>query len=216
MVEFNFKKSTLGLTEEEFQKKKEEKPQGKFFEPGTYTLRIKDADFAYDKDGNCMSKADPTWAKVLILFADAGGREMKHWLLIPTSKLYYNEKNSKRPEFVYMKFREFMAGIGVETDASFESVKSVVPKYFKDPKNLIGKEVEAEIGYQGPYIHYAGKEQFKICKRNGEEITDEVFGSKEEAMAKAIEIGLKIEGFTRILTFYGKEIVDEVEEKEKW
>jgi len=130
--------SDLGLTEEEYKTFAESKPEGKFFEPGTYSLKIKEMGLAKDKDGNFMSKSDPTWAKFKVVFEDGSGRTMFHWVLAPTKKLTYNEGVSKRPEFMYHLFREFLASVGIESEATKESLKKVMTKHFLKPETLIG------------------------------------------------------------------------------
>ena len=196
--------SDLGLTEEEYQSFAESNSGSKFFEPGTYSLKIKEMELSKDKDGNFMSKQDPTWAKFKFVFEDASGRTMNHWVLAPTKKLTYNEGVSKKPEFMYHLFREFLAGLGIENDASKESLKKVMTSYFLKPKAFIGKTVDCDIGYKGPHIKYMEKGQYKIVKKDGTPVIDDTFETWDKALAASVDLNLKIEGFTSILKFHGK------------
>lgn len=196
-VKFGFKKSTLGLTEEEFQAKKDEKFSKFFNTPGVYSLKIKSGEF------KGFSEKDTTWAKFGYVFTD-GEREIKHTVLVPTQSLLYNEGNSKRPAYMYICLRNFLAGLGIEVSSDFESISKVLPKYFSDPTTLVGKTLEAEIGYKGPYIKYLDKTAFQICKENGDLIIDEIFPSRDAAIVKGVELGLKLEQFVNIKTFLGK------------
>jgi hypothetical protein len=202
---FEFKKSGLGLTEEDV-KNAEDKIKnggGKFLTPGIHSVKITEAEFSY-KDGSCMNKKDPTWANVVITVENAAGASMKHWVLIPTSKLLFNEGESKRPEFMYIKFRGFCHSVGIEMSTEYAILTKSMTKYFKDPKKLIGLTGDVEVGYEGPYIKYLGTNEYQICKADGSIICPDIFDTKENALLKAVDLKLTIEGYPKITKFLEK------------
>ena len=204
---FSFSKSNLGLTNEEIATAESNEGKGgsKFMSPGVHTVKVVEADFHY-KDGSCMNAKDPTWATVKVVFENAAKAQKQHYLLIPTSKLLFNEGNSKRPEFVFLQFKRFCATLGIEVEADAKLLTQVMTKYFKDPKKLIGMAGEIEIGYKGPYIKYCGKDQFQLCKPDGTAIVETIYPTKDAAILKAAELELKVQDFSEILAFLGKKV----------
>jgi hypothetical protein len=207
-IDFSFTKSSLMLTEEEYQEAASKSTGGgsKFCTPGVYAWKIITADFSRDKATGEIKrgKNDATWINVALEFENAAGQTLKYWLMVPTSKLTYNEANSKRPEFVFFQFRQFMAAIGVEVTADAKILGAVMKKYFSDPKKLIGKTFDAEVGYKGPYLKYLAKDQYQICKPNGDVICPDIFADRKTAEVKATEMKLQLSGFVEITNFLGK------------
>jgi hypothetical protein len=204
---FNF--STLDITEEEFKAAEEKKTYTpKFFEPGNYKLKITAAEF------NKISETDPTWFSVKITFSDASGRTIRHFLSVPTSKIRFNEGKSKYPTFMFSQFKQFMAALGEEVTVNKESLRAI-PKYFKDCSVLVGKVVDVDIGYKGPYVKYISKDEYQIIERDGpmkEGDSIATFPTRDAAEAEAAARDLKITKFVDILKFNASEKAAEDEE----
>lgn len=177
------------LTQEQFDAL--DKRGGKFFGPGVYNLEVTKAEFHINKDtGKPFAAKDPTWLNVKVTFSD-GEKEKMAFLAVPTSKILYNENESKRPTWAFNKFREFMAGLGETVQSDAGSLKAIVPKYFKDPRALVGKKMTIEMGYSKPHVAFIEKDVFKVCDKAGKGLLDDqTFASKELAQAAAIEAGL--------------------------
>jgi hypothetical protein len=197
---FNF--SNLDITEEEFKAAEEKKNYTpKFFSPGNYKLKIVGAEF------NKISEADPTWFSVKITFGDTTGRTLKYYLSVPTSKIKYNEGKSKYPTFLFAQFKQFMAALGEEVTINKESLKAI-PKYFNDCSVLVGKVVDVDVGYKGPYIKYISKDEYQIIERDGPMKDGDaiaVFPTRDAAEAEAAARDLKIAKFVDILKFNASE-----------
>jgi len=214
---FEFKKSGLGLTKEDVAtaEANDGKYASKFIGPGVHEVKIVEADFHY-KNGSCMNAKDPTWASVKVVFENAAGEQKQHYQLIPTSKLLFNEgSGGKHPEFVFLTFKKFCAGLGIEMDADAAILTKSMTKYFKDPKKLIGLTGEIEVGYKSAYAKYIAKEQFQLCDAAGEALVADIFPNKEAVQLKAAELGLsKFQDFPEILTFFGKKVAEVKVKKE--
>lgn len=179
----------IEMTQAEFEAK--EKGGSKFFNPGVYNLEITKAEFKIDEEtGRPFAKKDPTWLNVKVTMSD-GEKEKMAFILVPTSKILFNENESKRPTWAFTKFREFMAALGETVQSDAGSLKAIVPKYFKDPKALIGKKITIEIGYEKDHIAYVEKDVYEVRNKAGKALLDgQTFASRELAQAAATEAGL--------------------------
>lgn len=185
--DFDF--SHIEMTQAEFEAK--EKGGSKFFNPGVYSLEIIKAEFSLDKEtGSPFSKKDPSWLNVKVTMSD-GEKEKMAFVLVPTSKILYNENESKRPTWAFSKFREFMAAVGETVQSDAGSLKALVPKYFKDPKALVGKKITIEIGYTQDHIAFVEKDVYEVRNKAGKALLDgQTFASRELAQAAATEAGM--------------------------
>lgn len=189
---FNLAQGNLDIkNEEEFQEQAAKETGGKALQPGNYTLKIQNPDFHPNKEtGSIYCKGDPTWFNVKVeLVAADGERSLRHWVQVPTQKVRFGQKGTL---FVFKKLKEFMAALG--EDLTVDNLATVVPKYFNDPKALEGKEVDADVGYEGDYIEPAGNGQFRIVKggeayqEDGETVT---FPDRDAARNYAEAIGIR-------------------------
>lgn len=221
LVKFNFSGSDLygDIDQEAFNK---DLNKGGGFAPGTYDVEITGAEFHPNKDtGSIYSAKDPTWLNVKITLSN-GGKDKQVWVMVPTTKITFNEGNSKAPSFMFQKFRQFMAGIGESVESNAVSLKTVVPKYFSKPeKALVGKAMTIVIGFQGNYIDRKAEDHFEIKDKDGKKLADAAFESVEEAQAYAADQDIRLtkcndkgQYFPEVLQYIPKKIEkSEVEEE---
>jgi len=208
MLKFGFNNNNLQLTQEEFEKAKEqaEKGFGKYLEEGTHEVKITEAEFSVNAEtGSCMCEKDPTWGKVRITLTDASDRSINHTVLVPTSSLKYGE--SKGAHFPFIKFTEFMAALGENVKADAKVMSAITKKYFADLKKLVGKEMKIDVGYKGPHLKFVEKGKYQIVKADGSQLIVADYESRELALLAASDLpGVKLEKFPGITKFYGAEI----------
>lgn len=189
---FNLSAGNLGVaSQEELDQKMNEKSGGKGFAPGNYDLQIVQADFHKNKDsGSIFCDGDPTWFNVLIVAEGAEGRQTKYWLQVPTSSLKFGKKQTF---FVFKKFSEFMAAIGVPVTT--DNVSKVVPQYFSAPSDsLVGRKFNCDIGYEGSHVAKQEDGSY-VINNKGKAVTGddgEVMAFPDVGSAKAIAEGLGI------------------------
>lgn len=184
--QLNFGKGP-GISREEFEKLGQK--GGKGFQPGQYTVTIKDPKFHENKQtGSIFCKNDPSWFNVSMTLV-SGEREKKMFLQVPTESPAYKTKKGLT-DFTFRKLAEFMAGIGVYMD--FNNYPQVVTELLSTPEALLkleGKEMDIEVGYDKPYVDYIAKDQYQIItdivKMTPYMENDEVviFSSADEAVA---------------------------------
>jgi hypothetical protein len=204
-LEFTFTKAEIGITAEEFEALDAKGSGGKYLNPGIYELEIVEANH-HEKNGSIFNAKDPTWLSVKIKMA-AGDATKDHWLMVPTSKILFDEGNCKQPTFAFRNFREFMNAIGESVSADAESLRKVVPKLFQDPKALVGKKLKAELGYKTNYLQYSktadGIVEYRILDKAGKEVNPTVFSTTADAVTFAVEnnIAVKEKTYCEVLKF---------------
>lgn len=189
-------------TEDEIQAAIESANKPKFFEPGSYDLRIINAEI------KGPSKSDPTWVQVTLELQGADGREIKHYLLVPTNSFRFKSANGKETMFIYTKLREFLASIGEEVSA--DKARTVIPKLFSNPAVLVGRALSVDIGYDGYHIARLADKTYRILDKAGKEVNELTFPDREAAIAAAAELGIaertggktELKRFTSILKFH--------------
>ncbi len=169
---FNLKAGNLGFKSDADLQKKLDEPQGKGFQPGNYDLQIIAAEFHANKEtGSIYCAGDDSWLNVVITCAGTEDRTTKYYVQVPTNNVYFKGAKGKPTLFVFRKFTEFMAAIGVPV--TLETLDKVVPKYFSTPsKALTGLKFNADIGFDGPYIEKVSDTECRIIK-NGKALEDE-------------------------------------------
>jgi hypothetical protein len=186
---FNLNKSNLGFESQEQLQSQLDKPSGKNFDKGNYDGEITAADFHKNKEtGSIYCEGDETWFNVALTVVGADDRQAKYWLQVPTSTVRFGKKGTL---FVFKKFVEFMASIGVTV--TLDNLGKVVPQYFSEPsKTLVGKKANFDIGYEGAYVE-RDEEGCRII-RGGKPVMDdgEVMTFPDFQSAKAAAEALRI------------------------
>lgn len=201
------------------------------FKPGKHTLKILScAPYKQsEKDGNwwvykCVLTLEGTGFKTVETksgktyeaVVNSKGQEVASittWPLVPvTGSIKYNPDNSKAPLFVFQNFRRFMAGLGVQVEAEYESVKSAVMGNFAKPGVLDGRTLTVEIGYGGPYIIREG-EVWLAKDKDGANLTDETFASKDLAKAYGLDKGLDLKDRVEVTKYFAPEKVEQPVQK---
>jgi hypothetical protein len=169
------------------------KGNGSGFAPGTYDVEITKAEFHANKEtGSIYCTKDPTWLNVKVTLSN-GAKSKVAFIQVPTSKITYNEANSKEPTFVFQNFRKFMAAVGESVESTLASIKSIIPKYFTNPeKALVGKFMTIVVGFDGNYVDRLSESEFRIKDRNGKDLVDTTFDSVEEAQAHAADNNIRL------------------------
>lgn len=142
--------------------------EGRRFEPGNVTLKITKPRFHINKETQVATCAkDPTWFNVAVTLEAADGRTKDYFIQVPTSKVKYGEKGTL---FVFKKFMEFMGGIG--ESVTMQNLGKLVPKYFASEeamaKNLTGKTLNVDMGYDGPHAEKCDDDTYKLVLKSGD------------------------------------------------
>jgi hypothetical protein len=204
MINFDF--SGQGITQAELDKiEAETNTQFKRFSPGETELEIVHAEH------QGPAAKDPSWHKFKLTYSTPGtkatvnaegkvdcGKEpsVSKWVLVPTTKILYNEENSKRPTAVFAMLRDFMLALGVSVTP--ENLGQVIPAHFSDVKALIGRKQTAVLGYDGVHIQEQGG-SFVLVDKKGNAVNEKTFGSRALAETEAIISGLELKKYLEIL-----------------
>lgn len=217
---FNFKNSNLQLTEEDLKTAEEGGGGGsKFMGPGVHAVKVISAEHYAGKIGSIYA-TDPTWVKMKVVFENAAGETKDRIVLIPTSKLTYTSKDGKETPFVFVLFKQFCAGLGIEISVDAAVLTKVMNKYFTNPKKLIGLTADIKVAYKGPYKQYVSKDKYMLFNVKGEMIDGETY-TKDDADKVAATKGLTLT-FPEIVEFVSKlkdtpkEEAPVAEDAEKW
>lgn len=147
----------------------------KGFGPGNYTVLLKNVQYHKNRDtGAITCKSDSSWVNVSMELVGADGRTKKHYIQVPFATIHFTTAAGKKIMFPYLKLVEFMAGVGESLNA--DNFAQVIGQYFATEAalaNLEGAEINIDIGFKGPYVKYAGENDFQIV------IGGEVFGGEK-------------------------------------
>lgn len=167
---FNLNASNINFTsDEELQKKLAEKTGNYFDTPGQVDLVISAAELHPNKttkDVYCAK--DPTWFNVKLTLKSSDGKEINHWLQVPTTKLEFGEKNTL---FVFNKLQEFLIGLG--EIVTIAKIQGLLEKYFVKLDKLVGQKVNVTLGYEGPYVTKADDSEEFVVMVKGHPMKDE-------------------------------------------
>ena len=199
---------------------------GNFLGVGTHTLKVKAVDLHKNRDTQSIFCAnDKTFFNVRVTLADEQDRSKDIFLQIPTSKLTYNETNSKAPFYVFRNLCKFMAGIGV--DLSVETVSTVIPTFFAtdgnsllNPEKMIRQKITVDIGFSGNHIRRNEDGTFSIVvkkkallEENGKDME---FATADAAAIEGASLGyVKLARFPEITTYHQGEYVSQEKPKPK-
>lgn len=203
LPKFDFSKSTIKTTEAlNTELKNAGEGESKFFRPGSYELEI----VKVEHQGPA---GDPNWHKFLLHFEGAGGKEIRYQLFVPVADVVYKGKSGKPTFFMFQKFTKAMEAVGVQV--TVETLQDTLIKYFTNPdKVLKGLRVQAEIGYDGNYLRYEGKDdagnkKYVIALDSGATVNGDdgqplVFPDWQSAEGYATQKSIEIEKFTNVLS----------------
>ncbi len=181
-------------------------PRGKFFEPGQYTLKVLAAEFA-----NANQK-DPSWLsfKVTLGLNEDDGRKLTTYLLVPTKSAEFNAPGKKPTLFLYLKFKAFAQALGEECKT--ENLQKVAPKLFKDPSKLVGKVLEAKLGYERHHVGYQDG-VYTILEKDGRPFLADgqpsTYADRDSAVADAAAFGITIQKFIDVTEFIKADAAEE-------
>lgn len=172
---FNFTGSTI-KTEAEMAAESDKAggSGGKYLKPGRHEVTITEVEY------KGLAK-DQNWGKFTLTLTGTGDKTIKSFLIVPFRDVMYVGASGKPTAFMYKKFKEFMAGLGVEV--TVESLGDVLPQYFGNGgAGLVGLNVAIEVGYEGNYTRYAGKAE------NGEKKYNIVFADGALLMDRQLQV----------------------------
>ncbi len=192
---FNLNADSLDITSDADLASAIEKEGRKGFDPGNVKLKIAKPRYHANKTtGEITCAKDPTWFNVAVSLQSADGRSKDYFVQVPTSKVKYGN-GEKSTLFVFKKFVEFMSGIGEAV--SLNNLGKLCEKYFGSEdalKALEGKELDVDLGYDGPHAEKSG-DQYKIVLKTGDYQEDgetvlfpDFASAKVFANAKGIEL----------------------------
>jgi hypothetical protein len=150
---------------------------------------------------------------------NAAGQQYTHYVQIPTSKLTFTINTAKGPKesaFMFVKFKQFCAGVGEKVSADAQVVLAVLKKLFADPTKMIGKTLEIKLGYNGPYLEYLGKDgdasTYSVMKADGTILLEGPFDAKKAELETVKKTG---KGLSRLeLQAITSKVLDEESDEE--
>lgn len=185
---------------------------GKSLKPGNHDLTILSAVF------HKMSDGDPSWAGYKVELG-RDEKTIRTYLMIPTAGPRYNKPGIKNPMIMYVKLMEFLDAAGLKTEQ--EIIGKVLGQLYANPSKLVGKVVNVDIGYKGPYVGYVGENQFKLFERDGTpfkatEVGDTPFPDRDSAVAEAASYGVVAQTFPEITKFHAAKKVVKAADTDPW
>lgn len=155
---FNLSGSTIKTDEELAALGGSGKDTSPYFRPGTYQVSITKVEYQ-------GSASDDRWGKFLLHLEGANGKAIRSQVMVPFRDVAFTSKTGKNTGLPFAKFKNFMLGLGVKV--SVPTLEATLVEVFTNPdKTLVGRDVSVNIGYQGNYIGYAGKDEAGIKKYN--------------------------------------------------
>jgi hypothetical protein len=183
------------MTAAEFETKRQQTGGKWIKEPGTYSVAIKAVTV---KDANPY---DAQWINVQVSVENSAGEEFNTFLTVPTTaekSFLFGSKKSLRE---FNDLAKFLLGLGIKLE--YDTAIFQLSDIFSDTANLIGQTLTIRVGYYGNYIKYAGKNgdspQYSIVKKDGTELTGQVFTGFDAANAYASEESIKLQKFMKVL-----------------
>lgn len=202
--QFNLNASNINFeTDEALQAELAKKGGNYFTEPCNVDLVIAAAALHANKDtGEIFCKGDKSWFNVKLTLKSADDKSIDHWVQVPTDKLEFGEKGTLA---VFRKLQEFLIGLGEVV--TIAKMQSILEKNFIDLDKLVGKKVNVDLGYEGPYVakvpdteEYAVYVKGHALKDDGVEVR---LPDRSSAIQYAKSQGID-PGFIHILKFTAK------------
>lgn len=202
---FKLTKATI-KSEAELQTKLAETSRfvNKYLDPGKHDVVLTAA--TYEGPGR-----DPNWGNFKITMEGGGKRTTSAYLLVPVSDVEYtNPDTGKKTTFLYTKFRQFMGALGV--NVTIENLEDVLNDNFSKPeKTLVGRSVTIDLGYDGNFIKYMGKDEiggkvYNIVMADKSTLADSrgktlVFSDMDAAAAHAEANQIRIQRYSSVLEY---------------
>lgn len=201
---FNFNNSSI-KSDEELKAKLDADGGGfdKFFKPGKHEVRITKIEYQSLAD-------DPNWGKYLIHVEGTGQKTTRGQLFVPIKDTLYRTKAGKETTVFFKRFQDFMSAVGVTVTIKdlTQTLNTIFGNVDKSP--LLGTNVALEMGYDGNYVKYDGKDdignkRYLIEMADGSLIVDTatgkaaIFSGFDAAMAHAEQNQIKVQKYPQIL-----------------
>lgn len=198
---FNFSGSSI-KTDEEFNKQEGELSGGQYLRPGRHEVVITKVEYK-------GPSKDPNWGRFTLTLTGTGDKTTKYFLQVPFRDVMYVSSKGKPTGFMFKKFRDFMGALGI--GITVDSLGEVLPTYFsKGGEALVGGKLAIELGYDGNYVKYAGKngdgtKRYEIALKDGSILLDKdtlqpvTFADPSAAEAYAAEAQIIIQKYPEIL-----------------
>lgn len=155
---FNFTGSSIKTEAEMAVEESKSGGGGKYLAPGRHEVSITEVEY------KGLAK-DQNWGKFTVTLTGTGDKTTKSFLLVPFRDVMYVGPSGKPTALLYKKFKGFMEALGVTL--TVDTLGDVLPTYFGNGgAGLIGKNLAIEIGYEGNYVRYAGKNDDGTKKYN--------------------------------------------------
>lgn len=201
---FNLNASNINFASDEALQAK--LAQGNFIdEPGVAELNVVNAEFHKNKEGSIYCKGDSSWFNVKLTFKNADGKEINHWVQVPTNSIEFGEKKTLA---LFRKLQEFLIGLGEVV--TIAKIQGLLEKYFTNLDKLKNQKVKVELGYEGPYVTKApDSDEFVVMVKGQILEDDEGAEGRLPDRASAVQFAKSqgIEpGFLRILKFLPKKV----------
>lgn len=173
--------SNIGAFEADTKESSLTKPRG--FEAGLHDVTI---DSVEEKGA---MKNDDSWFMYRVVYKGTGNRTISDLICVPTQDILYNGKPG-----LFQKVQRWFKQVLNET-LTADNVGTVLTKYLKDPKKLVGLNLKAKVGYNGWHAGYVSKDVFNLVNKKGEALGDEEgvalkFSSRNAAKEHAVEAGI--------------------------
>jgi hypothetical protein len=197
-------------TEDELQKKLAESGgfKSKYLDPGKHDVTIQAAVFQ-------GPARDPNWGNFKLTLEGLGEKTTTAFLLVPMADVEYtNPDTGKKTTFLYGKFQKFMKALGVVV--TIETLEDVLNENFTAAedgvvKALIGRTMTIQLGFDGNYIKYIGKDEigtkvYNIVMADGSTLADTrgkalVFADFDAASAHAEANQIRVQKYASVLEY---------------
>lgn len=204
---FQLNASNIDFESDEALQQELAKTGGKFFDtPGNVDLTISAAVHHANKEtGEIFCAGDKTWFNVKLTLSSTDGKEVDHWLQVPTTSIKFGKKQTLA---LFRKLQEFFFAIG-ET-VTIAKLNNLLQKYFADPSKLVGQKVNVDLGYEGPYVAKADNADEYLVMVKGQPLKDEGTEVRLPDRSSAIQYA-KSQGiepsFLRVVKFTARKTV---------
>ncbi len=186
-------------TAEEFSKQLT-KVAGKWLkEPGVYDLRVADIICTG------VSRNDQHWANFQFVLKTTTGEQLNYFQMMPLKRINNFVYGPKKTYFVYKGLCDFLKGFGITLE--FETAMATIGGLLANMDVLKEKTIKAQVGYEGSYVRYLGKNgdnnEYEIIHKDTS-LTDEdgkpmVFSDWKAAENYAKGIKLTVQSFPDVL-----------------
>lgn len=145
--------------------------KSRMMQPGVHEVTIKEI------EDRGPAKLDDSWINYKVVFENASGNTMNHFIALPTESELSPKLDGAYPGSTCRKLIQFCNAIGIE--ATQENIKTVLEDFFEDVTTLVGMRCKITIKFKGPHAARvptpSGKTEWAIVDVNGTPTNNQTF-----------------------------------------